>query len=85
MTMAALEDHFARVADASSLPVILYSVPANTSIDIPVELVRRLGTCYFKLVRRFRDFLKHMKYPTFYGIFFLMSVLFLNLLKDKLA
>lgn len=75
MTMAALEDHFARVADASSLPVILYSVPANTSIDIPVELVRRLGTCYFKLVRRFRDFLKHMKYPTFYGI----------LLKDKLA
>lgn len=43
MTMSALEDHFTRVADASSLPVILYSVPANTSIDIPVELVRRLA------------------------------------------
>ena len=55
MTIAALEDHFTRVADASSLPVILYSVPANTSIDIPEELVRRLGTCYFKLLRRFRD------------------------------
>jgi len=43
MTGAVLEKHFTAVADASSIPVVLYSVPANTSIDIPVEVVAKLA------------------------------------------
>lgn len=37
MTAAALEQHFRRVADSSPIPVMLYSVPANTGIDLPAQ------------------------------------------------
>lgn len=43
MNPAALEHHYRAVADASPLPVILYSVPANTGIDLPVEVVIQLA------------------------------------------
>lgn len=43
MTPAALEAHFREVADASPLPVILYSVPANTGIDLPAASVVKLA------------------------------------------
>lgn len=43
MSAAALEQHFVSVADHSSVPVILYSVPANTTIDLPVDVVARLA------------------------------------------
>jgi len=43
MTGAALEAHFTAVADASPIPVVLYSVPANTTIDLPVPSVARLA------------------------------------------
>lgn len=39
MTADALESHYRQVADASAVPIILYSVPANTGIDLPVEAV----------------------------------------------
>jgi 4-hydroxy-2-oxoglutarate aldolase len=44
MTPAALERFYQEVADASPVPVILYSVPANTGIDLPLETVLRLAT-----------------------------------------
>ena len=43
MTSAALEKHFLTVADASKIPVVLYSVPANTGIDLAVDVVLRLA------------------------------------------
>ena len=43
MTPAALERYYEQVADASPVPVILYSVPANTGIDLPIETVVRLA------------------------------------------
>ncbi len=43
MTAEALEHHYRLVADASPIPIILYSVPANTGIDLPVETVARLA------------------------------------------
>lgn len=43
MTPAALVAHFAAVADASPVPVILYSVPANTGVDLPAEVVAQLS------------------------------------------
>ena len=43
MSPAALEQHFTAVADSSPIPVVLYSVPANTNVDIPVEVVARLA------------------------------------------
>jgi len=43
MTGPVLERHFTAVADASPIPVVLYSVPANTNIDLPVESVGRLA------------------------------------------
>ena len=56
MNAAALEDHFTMVGDASSIPVLLYSVPANTTIDIPVDIVKRLGILLFYLNRIGRVF-----------------------------
>ena len=38
-----LEKHYTAVADASPIPVILYSVPANTSIDLPAKTVAALA------------------------------------------
>ena len=44
MTAAALEAHYTEVADSSPVPVILYSVPANTSLDLPLSSVVRLAS-----------------------------------------
>jgi len=44
MTGPVLEKHFTAVADASPIPVVLYSVPANTTIDLPVQTVVRLSS-----------------------------------------
>jgi 4-hydroxy-2-oxoglutarate aldolase len=43
MTVDALENHYRLVADHSPVPVLLYSVPANTGINLPVEAVIRLA------------------------------------------
>ncbi|XP_075072025.1 4-hydroxy-2-oxoglutarate aldolase, mitochondrial [Mixophyes fleayi] len=37
MTISALVNHYTKVADTSPVPVILYSVPANTGLDLPVD------------------------------------------------
>ena len=44
MTPAALEAHYIEVAEASPVPVVLYSVPANTSLDLPLSSVVRLAS-----------------------------------------
>ncbi|MGD8555688.1 MAG: dihydrodipicolinate synthase family protein [Anaerolineales bacterium] len=38
-----LEHHYRQVAEASPIPVILYSVPANTGVDLPAESVALLA------------------------------------------
>jgi len=43
MSAGALEEHFTAVADASCIPVILYSVPANTGLDLSVSVIARLA------------------------------------------
>jgi len=43
MTGPVLESHYTRVADESPIPLVLYSVPANTTIDLPVETVVKLS------------------------------------------
>ncbi|KAK9400956.1 4-hydroxy-2-oxoglutarate aldolase mitochondrial [Crotalus adamanteus] len=43
MTSAALIHHYTQVADASPIPVILYSVPANTGLELPNEAVLSLA------------------------------------------
>ncbi len=43
MSGPALEQHFRAVADASPVPVVLYSVPANTAIDLAADVVARLS------------------------------------------
>ncbi|KAM6306236.1 4-hydroxy-2-oxoglutarate aldolase, mitochondrial [Aegotheles albertisi] len=43
MTSAALVQHYTEVADASPLPVVLYSVPANTGLELPLEAVLTLA------------------------------------------
>ncbi|NWH40369.1 HOGA1 protein, partial [Chloropsis hardwickii] len=43
MTTAALVHHYTEVADASPIPVVLYSVPANTGLDLPMEAVITLA------------------------------------------
>ena len=44
MTGSALESHYNAVADASPVPVVLYSVPANTTLDLPLDSVVRLSS-----------------------------------------
>jgi len=44
MNVAALEGYFRAVADASPIPVMLYSVPANTGLDMPAQVVINLAT-----------------------------------------
>lgn len=39
----AFEAHYRQVAQASPVPVLLYSVPANTGIELPAEAVLRLA------------------------------------------
>ncbi|NXQ81940.1 HOGA1 protein, partial [Nyctibius grandis] len=43
MTSSALVQHYTEVADASPIPVLLYSVPANTGLDLPLEAVLTLA------------------------------------------
>jgi 4-hydroxy-2-oxoglutarate aldolase len=43
MSAAALEAHFTQVADAAPIPVLLYSVPANTGVDLPAAAVAKLA------------------------------------------
>ncbi|NXN25980.1 HOGA1 protein, partial [Nycticryphes semicollaris] len=43
MTSAALVQHYTEIADASPIPVVLYSVPANTGLDLPLEAVLTLA------------------------------------------
>ncbi|NXE03577.1 HOGA1 protein, partial [Lophotis ruficrista] len=43
MTSTALVQHYTQVADASPIPVVLYSVPANTGLDLPLEAVLALA------------------------------------------
>lgn len=43
MSSAALIAHFSTVADRSPLPILLYNVPANTGLNIPVEAVQELA------------------------------------------
>lgn len=44
MTETALETHYRTVADSSPIPVILYSVPANTGLDLPLQTVVNLAS-----------------------------------------
>src|SRR5579883_738522 len=43
LTPAALERHYLTVADASPLPVLIYSIPQNTGISITADWVARLA------------------------------------------
>uniref|UniRef100_A0A9L0R253 4-hydroxy-2-oxoglutarate aldolase, mitochondrial n=1 Tax=Equus caballus TaxID=9796 RepID=A0A9L0R253_HORSE len=43
MNSAALIHHYTKVADLSPIPVVLYSVPANTGLDLPVDAVVTLS------------------------------------------
>jgi len=43
MSEEALIGHFARVADASPIPVLLYDVPKFTHLSLPVEVVAELS------------------------------------------
>ncbi|XP_012294946.2 4-hydroxy-2-oxoglutarate aldolase, mitochondrial isoform X1 [Aotus nancymaae] len=43
MSSAALIHHYTKVADLSPIPVVLYSVPANTGLDLPVDAVVTLS------------------------------------------
>ncbi|XP_043971472.1 4-hydroxy-2-oxoglutarate aldolase, mitochondrial [Gambusia affinis] len=43
MDSRALIHHFTKVADSSPVPVVLYSVPANTGLDLPVDAVVALS------------------------------------------
>ncbi|XP_003409248.1 4-hydroxy-2-oxoglutarate aldolase, mitochondrial [Loxodonta africana] len=43
MSSAALIHHYTKVADLSPIPVVLYSVPANTGLDLPVDAVITLS------------------------------------------
>lgn len=43
LTANAIENHYNKVADASTIPVILYSVPVNTTIDLDPDVVVRLS------------------------------------------
>ncbi|XP_015271439.1 PREDICTED: 4-hydroxy-2-oxoglutarate aldolase, mitochondrial [Gekko japonicus] len=43
MTSAALIRHYTEVADASPIPVILYSVPAFTGLELPSDVVLTLA------------------------------------------
>lgn len=43
MSAAALVEHYASVAEASAVPILLYNVPANTGINIPIEAIVELS------------------------------------------
>ncbi len=43
MTARALEKHYRAIADASSIPILLYNMPAFTGVSIPLDLVISLS------------------------------------------
>ncbi|XP_015722498.1 4-hydroxy-2-oxoglutarate aldolase, mitochondrial isoform X2 [Coturnix japonica] len=43
MSSAALVRHYTEVAEKSPIPVVLYSVPANTNLELPLEAVLTLA------------------------------------------
>ena len=43
MTASAFVNHFTDIAESSPIPIILYNVPANTGIDLPIEAVVTLA------------------------------------------
>ncbi|GFV96371.1 4-hydroxy-2-oxoglutarate aldolase, mitochondrial [Trichonephila clavipes] len=43
MTENVLYEHYQKVADSSKMPVILYSVPANTGLDLSAALITKLA------------------------------------------
>ncbi|XP_024418994.2 4-hydroxy-2-oxoglutarate aldolase, mitochondrial isoform X1 [Desmodus rotundus] len=43
MNSAALIHHYTKVADLSPIPVVLYTVPPNTGLDLPVDTVVTLS------------------------------------------
>ncbi|MFZ0819903.1 MAG: dihydrodipicolinate synthase family protein [Candidatus Acidiferrales bacterium] len=43
MTHAALVDYFRRVADASPIPILIYSIPQFTGVEVPGALVAKLA------------------------------------------
>uniref|UniRef100_A0A3Q3X5U9 4-hydroxy-2-oxoglutarate aldolase, mitochondrial n=1 Tax=Mola mola TaxID=94237 RepID=A0A3Q3X5U9_MOLML len=43
MDSSALIQHFTKVADSSPVPVVLYSVPANTGLELPLDAVVQLS------------------------------------------
>nr|XP_046230567.1 4-hydroxy-2-oxoglutarate aldolase, mitochondrial isoform X2 [Scatophagus argus] len=43
MDSRALINHFTEVADRSPVPVVLYSVPANTGLEVPLDAVLQLS------------------------------------------
>ncbi|XP_053085562.1 4-hydroxy-2-oxoglutarate aldolase, mitochondrial isoform X2 [Pangasianodon hypophthalmus] len=43
MNSSALIHHYTQVADSSPIPIVLYSVPANTFLDLPVDAVVQLS------------------------------------------
>lgn len=45
-----LYEHFARVAEAVTIPVILYNVPGRTGVNLPPEVTIRLGMDFDNIV-----------------------------------
>mgnify|MGYP000895462521 FL=1 len=43
MTPAALEVHYQKVAEAATIPVLVYNVPQFTGVNLPADLVARLS------------------------------------------
>jgi 4-hydroxy-2-oxoglutarate aldolase len=43
MNAKSLEHHYEQVAQASPIPILLYNVPANTGLNLPVEATIRLS------------------------------------------
>jgi len=44
MTQAALIAHFHEVADASTIPIIVYNMPANSGLDMDAETIIKIST-----------------------------------------
>jgi 4-hydroxy-tetrahydrodipicolinate synthase len=42
--------HFSAVAEAVSLPIVLYDIPGRTGVDLPVDVVRRLADAHESVV-----------------------------------
>ncbi|XP_038678310.1 4-hydroxy-2-oxoglutarate aldolase, mitochondrial [Scyliorhinus canicula] len=43
MNSAAFIEHYTQVADASPVPVVLYSVPGNTALELPMDAILTLS------------------------------------------